>query len=88
MIKTEKFRVVWKYIRWEGQGRTPQSYCTYIIKNKTHEYKLKVREGHELFKLLKETRIGKDEERFEYSLYIDVVYKDDKFWYITNYRKL
>jgi hypothetical protein len=84
---TETFRVIWKYIRWAGQGRTPMSYCTYIIKNEKHEHKLKVHEGSELFELLKTTRIYKNQNVCEYELLIDAHYDNDKLINVTNFRK-
>ena len=88
-MKVETLRVVWKYIRWKGQGRTPMSYCSYIIQNKNHKHRLKVREGSPMFEILKETRIYKDKDKCEYELLVDGIYdKNNKLLYTTNYRKL
>lgn len=84
---TETLRVIWKYIRWAGQGRTPISYCTYIIENEKHKHKLKTYESTKLFELLKTTRIYKNKDVCEYELLVDAHYDNNKLSYITNFRK-
>ncbi len=87
-LTTETLRVTWKYIRWAGQGRTPTSYCTYVIENKKHKHRLKVREGSNLFELLKTTRIYKNQNKCEHELLVDGHYNDSKLAYVTNPRKM
>ena len=87
-MNTETLRVTWKYIRWAGQGRTPQSYCTYVVENNNKKHKLKTVEGTKLFELLKNTRIYKDANQAEHELYVDGVYENGKFLYVTNFRKV
>jgi hypothetical protein len=84
----ETLRVTWKYIRWAGQGRTPVSYCTYIIENKKHRHKLKALDGSKLFDLLKITRIYKNQNQCDYELLVDVRYNNNRLTYITNPRRM
>lgn len=86
-MKIETLRVTWKYIRWAGQGRTPKTYCHYVIENDNHKHKLKVFEKSALFKLLHETRIYKDPNQ-GYQLLVDGIYKDGRLLYIQNHRVL
>jgi hypothetical protein len=87
-MKYETLRVVWKYIRWAGQGRTPISYCTYIAENENHSHKLRTKDGTKLFELLKKTRIYKDEDQAETELLVDGVYDGNKLLYVTNFRRI
>lgn len=87
MIKKETLRVTWKYIRWAGQGRTPVSYCSYIIENEKHKHRLKTKEGTKLFDLLKKTRIYKDRSMADYELLVDGVYHRGNLMYVTNFRR-
>lgn len=87
-MKKETLRVTWKIVRRKGHGRTPQSYCNYIIENKNHKHKLKVREGSKLFDILDNTVIFKREGTNEFVL-VDVLYDDnDNFISIIDYKKI
>lgn len=82
----ERLKVTWKFIRRKGYGRTPVTYCSYIIENEKHKHKLRTIEGSDLFEVLKTTVISK-RPRYLYSVYVDATYCDDKLVSITNPRK-
>ena len=84
---TETLKVTWKIIRRKGYGRTPTTYCTYVIENDKHKHRVRTYEGSELFKLLQETTISKNPKYF-YSVFVDGTYAGEKLISITNPRKL
>jgi hypothetical protein len=88
-MERETLRVVWKFIRRSGYAstRTPETYCTYIVKNKNHDHKLKTIEGSKLFEILKNTTVSESND-YEYEVLVDGVYKDNKLIYVTNFRKI
>lgn len=86
-MKKETLKITRKYIRWAGQGRTPVTYCTYIAENENHKHKLKTIVGTELFEILRRTVCSKL-EKYEYSVFIDGIYENDKLISITNFRRI
>lgn len=86
---TETLRVTWKIIRRPYKCcRTPKTYCSYIIENENHKHKKSVYEDSELFKLLATTRVHKNLDEVDESIYVDCTYVDDKLMSISNPRKL
>ena len=83
-MKRESLKVVWKFIRKKGHGRTPQTYCSYIVKNKNKEHRLRTNMGTKLFDLLNSTYISKNETA---EIQIDGIYMKDKLMYVCNFRK-
>ncbi len=85
----ETLRVTWKFIRRSGykSTRTPNTYCSYIIENENHKHKLKTYEGTQLFDILKETTITKNNIS-EFEVLVDGIYLNDKLVYVTNFRKV
>lgn len=84
-MKLETLQVTWKIIRREGQGRTPETYCSYIAENEKFKHKLKTVEGTKLFELLSTHKVSGRSE-FEKKIMIDGMYHKDKLIYITNPR--
>lgn len=79
-------RVVWKIIRRKGYGRTPATYCKYIVENENHRHELRISEGTELFDLLSKTIISKSEDYYEKHLYVDCVYYNNVLVKVINPR--
>ncbi|HOG38301.1 MAG TPA: hypothetical protein PLD95_02400 [bacterium] len=84
-MRREMLQVTWKIIRRKGNGRTPETYCTYIAENEKYKHKLKTIEGTKLFDLLSTHKISKRPE-FEKKVMIDGMYRGDKLIFITNPR--
>ena len=84
-MKTETLRVTWKIIRKAGDGRTKDTYCSYIAKNDKYEHQLKTVEGTKLFDILKKT-VCSENERYDTFVLIDGVYYNNKLLYVTNFR--
>ncbi len=85
--RTETFKVVKKIIRRKGYGRTPKTYCTFVIENENHQHRMRTYEHTELFKLLESTTISKN-PNYMYSIYVDGVFYNDKLVSVTNPRKV
>lgn len=86
-MKRETLKVTWKIVRRKGHGRTPESYCNYIIENETHKHRLKTKEGTKLFDILDKTTILKKGSVNEEVL-VDGIYIGNKLLFVTNFRKL
>lgn len=86
-MKRETLKVTWKIIRRKGHGRTPESYCNYIIENENHKHRLKTKEGTKLFDILDNTTILKEGSINEEVL-VDGIYWGKKLLFVTNFRKI
>lgn len=86
-MKRETLKVTWKIIRRKGHGRTPESYCNYIIENEKRKHRLKTKDGTKLFDILDNTTILKKGSINEEVL-VDGLYWKDKLLFITNFRKI
>jgi len=86
-MKLEILQVTWKFIRRKGYGRTPETYCSYIIENSVHKHRLKTLEGTKLFKLLSEHHVSAREE-YLVKIVVDGMYHNGELVYITNPRIL
>ena len=85
-METETLKVTWKIIRRAGQGRTPESYCSYIAENDNRAHRLKTHEGTKLFDILKKTKVSDSIDRYNFSVLIDGVYHNNKLVFVTNFR--
>lgn len=86
-MKLEILQVTWKFIRRKGYGRTPETYCSYIVENKNHKHKLKTVEGTKLFELLQKNTVSAN-EKYENKIVVDGMYQKGKLIYVTNPRIL
>jgi len=85
--KIETLKVTWKIIRRKGYGRTPMTYCTYVVENEKHKHRMRTYEGSELFKLLETTTISKN-PKYSHSVYVDGTFCGDKLISVSNPKKI
>lgn len=83
-MKREIMKVTWKIIRRKGQGRTPETYCSYIIKNKKRKHRLRTNIGTILFELLNNITVSKSGS---VEIQMDGMYINNKLIYVCNFRK-
>jgi len=87
MVTKENLKVTWKIIRRKGYGRTPTTYCTYIVENNEHKHRMRTYEGSELFKLLSNTIISKH-PKYQSSVYVTGTYMNGKLVSVTDPKKI
>ena len=83
-MKRETLKVVWKFVRRKGYGRTPETYCSYIIENKNRKHRLRTKIGTKLFDLLDNIYISK---KGTTEIQMDGMYMQNKLMYVCNFRK-
>ena len=83
-MKRETLKVTWKIVRRKGHGRTPETYCSYIVENEKRRHRLKTFLGTTLFDLLDTTYVSK---RGVAEVQMDGMYVGDKLMYVCNFRK-
>lgn len=83
-MKRETLKVVWKFVRKKGYGRTPETYCSYIVENKNNKHRLRTNLGTKLFELLNDIYISK---KGTAEIQMDGIYMKDKLMYVCNFRK-
>jgi hypothetical protein len=87
-MKKETLIVTWKRIIRKGYGRTPKTYCVYIMQNEEHRHRRRVEENTLLFDILSKTVVSAHLQRYEKQVVIDGVYYDNKLIRVENPRIL
>lgn len=80
----ETLKVTWKIVRRKGYGRTPETYCSYIVENKKRKHRLRTNIGTKLFELLNNVYVS---ESGTVEIQMDGMYVNDKLIYVCNFRK-
>ena len=80
----ETLKVTWKIIRRKGYGRTPETYCSYIVENENRKHHLRTDVGTKLFELLSNVYVSKSGS---VEIQMDGMYIKDKLMYVCNFRK-
>ena len=83
-MKRETLKVTWKFVRRKGYGRTPETYCSYIVENEKRKHRLRTNLGTRLFELLNSIYIS---ESATAELQMDGMYIGDNLMYVCNFRK-
>lgn len=83
-MKRETLKVTWKIVRRKGYGRTPETYCSYIVENKNRKHRLRTNIGTGLFELLNNTHIS---ESGTAEIQMDGMYIGDKLMYVCDFRR-
>ena len=83
-MKRETLKVTWKIIRRKGYGRTPETYCSYIVENKNRKHRLRTNIGTKLFELLNNVFVSKSGTA---EIQMDGMYIEDRLMYVCNFRK-
>ena len=85
-MRRETLMVTWKLVTKKGYGRTPETYCTYIVKNKKRKHRLKTFLGTYLFELLNTTYVSRGGIASD-EIQMDGIYREDNLLFVCNFRK-